>query len=110
MTFLEFLYTDELKSIDEEIAKELLPIMEEFGMERLVSICQQTLNPQQNFQLAEQTIDNDLQQLFLSQKFADVTFLCEDRKLFAHKVILCTRSPYFNAMLNSGMTESLQKE
>lgn len=44
--------------------------------------------------------------LYRSQEFADVTFVVEGSKFFAHRVILAARSEYFRALLYGGMRET----
>ncbi|XP_058120656.1 BTB/POZ domain-containing protein 9 [Anopheles ziemanni] len=49
-------------------------------------------------------------QLCMSQMYSDVTFIVDDMRLPAHRVILAARSAYFNALLYGGMKESQQNE
>uniref|UniRef100_A0A182J553 BTB/POZ domain-containing protein 9 n=1 Tax=Anopheles atroparvus TaxID=41427 RepID=A0A182J553_ANOAO len=49
-------------------------------------------------------------QLCMSQMYSDVTFIVDDVRLPAHRVILAARSAYFNALLYGGMKESQQNE
>jgi hypothetical protein len=44
----------------------------------------------------------DLGALLASGKYADVTLLCSDERLPAHRLVLCTRSPVFAAQLDEG--------
>uniref|UniRef100_A0A1B0CUV0 BTB domain-containing protein n=2 Tax=Lutzomyia longipalpis TaxID=7200 RepID=A0A1B0CUV0_LUTLO len=50
----------------------------------------------------------EMSQLCMNQDYSDVTFVVDDMKLPAHRVILAARSDYFRAMLFGGMSESLQ--
>ena len=47
----------------------------------------------------------DLAGLLESGQGADVTFQVEEETMRAHRIILTTRSPMFQGMLNSGMRE-----
>ena len=38
--------------------------------------------------------------------FSDVVFVTEDSKFYAHKILLCSKSPYFLALLLNGMQET----
>ncbi|XP_021695141.1 BTB/POZ domain-containing protein 9 [Aedes aegypti] len=49
-------------------------------------------------------------QLCMSYDYSDVTFIVEDEKLPAHRVILAARSEYFRALLYGGLSESTQNE
>lgn len=41
-----------------------------------------------------------------SPDFSDIQFVVQGQTFYAHKVILCARSPYFRALFLSGMKES----
>lgn len=49
-------------------------------------------------------------QLCMNTDYSDVTFLVENAKLPAHKVLLAARSSYFRAMLYGGLAETTQTE
>ncbi|XP_055617391.1 BTB/POZ domain-containing protein 9 [Toxorhynchites rutilus septentrionalis] len=49
-------------------------------------------------------------QLCMSYDYSDVTFIVEDEKLPAHRVILAARSEYFRALLYGGLSETNQNE
>ncbi|XP_055594610.1 BTB/POZ domain-containing protein 9 [Uranotaenia lowii] len=49
-------------------------------------------------------------QLCMSHDYSDVTFIVENEKLPAHRVILAARSEYFRALLYGGLSESNQNE
>ena len=59
-------------------------------------------------QVPNPTIGADLAGLLESGHNADVTFKVEDETMRAHKIILTTRSPMFQGMLNSGMREGAE--
>ncbi|XP_002732994.1 BTB/POZ domain-containing protein 9-like [Saccoglossus kowalevskii] len=44
--------------------------------------------------------------LFLSEEYSDITFIVEDKRFYAHRVILAARCEYFRALLFGGMRES----
>ncbi|PRP79359.1 hypothetical protein PROFUN_12909, partial [Planoprotostelium fungivorum] len=54
------------------------------------------------------SLAGDLRRLVNSEKFSDIVFLVEGRKVFAHKNILATRSEHFNALISNRMRESYQ--
>ena len=47
---------------------------------------------------------------FNDSEFSDVTFLVDGREIFAHKIILCTQSTYFDRIFKSGFRESKEKQ
>lgn len=49
-------------------------------------------------------------QLCMNSDYSDVTFIVEDQKLYAHRVIMAARSEYFRALLFGGLSESHQRE
>ena len=50
-------------------------------------------------------LTKDLDHLFQSKKYADVTISCGDNKFDCHKIILASRSHVFEAMFDSNMKE-----
>eukprot|EP01130_Rhizamoeba_saxonica_P005082 TRINITY_DN2044_c1_g1_i4.p1 TRINITY_DN2044_c1_g1~~TRINITY_DN2044_c1_g1_i4.p1 ORF type:complete len:473 (+),score=58.54 TRINITY_DN2044_c1_g1_i4:41-1459(+) len=52
----------------------------------------------------------DLKRIVNNQKFSDITFIVDNQLIYAHKVIVCTRSSIFNGMFRCGMRESLEDE
>jgi BTB/POZ domain len=52
-----------------------------------------------------QSIDNKIQNFFISQTFADVTLKVNDREFKAHKLILAATNPVFEAMFKEGTKE-----
>lgn len=59
--------------------------------------------------VASQLID-DFSKLILNPDFSDITFIVGNKKLFAHRAIISSRSVIFNKMLSSEMKESISKE
>uniref|UniRef100_A0A1B0AIK8 BTB/POZ domain-containing protein 9 n=1 Tax=Glossina pallidipes TaxID=7398 RepID=A0A1B0AIK8_GLOPL len=49
-------------------------------------------------------------QLCLNEDYSDVTFIVENQRLPAHRVMLAARSEYFRALLYGGLSESTQKD
>jgi hypothetical protein len=56
------------------------------------------------------SLGGDFLHLLNNPELSDVTFILGDRKCFAHKNILVSRSPYFHSLLLNGMRESYQTE
>uniref|UniRef100_A0A182N7P8 BTB domain-containing protein n=1 Tax=Anopheles dirus TaxID=7168 RepID=A0A182N7P8_9DIPT len=52
----------------------------------------------------------DVAQLSLSSDFSDVTFIVQNERISAHRLILAARNEYFRAILYGGLEESQQKE
>lgn len=46
----------------------------------------------------------------MSMEYSDVTFIVEEVKLPAHKILLAARSSYFRALLYGGLAETSQSE
>lgn len=49
-------------------------------------------------------------QLCMSDDYSDVTFIVEEHKIPAHRVILAARSEYFRALLYGGLSETTQHD
>lgn len=58
---------------------------------------------------SSQLID-ELEKLFENMKYADVTFITSGRKFLAHKAILASRSPVFDAMFEHPTKEKLSNQ
>lgn len=56
------------------------------------------------------SLGGDFLHLLNNPELSDVTFLLGDRKYYAHKNVLISRSPYFRSLLLNGMRESFQTE
>ena len=41
-----------------------------------------------------------------NEKLCDITFLCGDKEIHAHRAVLCANSEYFQCMFNNGMMET----
>jgi speckle-type POZ protein len=60
---------------------------------------------------SRETSTDLVSQLFNSNTFSDITFICSDKKeLPAHRCIITTRSPVFLAMLTTEMREAMSKK
>ena len=59
--------------------------------------------------LPDSTLANDLSAFVNCELASDITFIIEDQRIFAHK-LMCMRCPYLRSMLTSGMKESRQNE
>jgi BTB/POZ domain-containing protein 9 len=55
-------------------------------------------------------LSDQLNKLYLSDEYSDVTLVVQANRFSAHKVILAARSEYFRALLYGGMRESAQAE
>ncbi|XP_037027772.1 BTB/POZ domain-containing protein 9 [Bradysia coprophila] len=53
---------------------------------------------------------DQMAQLCMSDDYSDVTFIVEEHKIPAHRVILAARSEYFRALLYGGLSESTQHD
>ena len=58
----------------------------------------------------ESTLIQQFGSLYLDDKYSDVTFKIQGLSIPAHKLILSTRSTYFDALLNGGLKESSLSE
>ncbi|KAM0736057.1 BTB/POZ domain-containing protein 9 [Formica fusca] len=56
------------------------------------------------------SLSKDIEALYLSKEYSDVTLVVAGHKLYSHKLILAARSEYFRALLFNGMKESMQNE
>ncbi|XP_023340919.1 BTB/POZ domain-containing protein 9 [Eurytemora carolleeae] len=55
-------------------------------------------------------LSDQLNKLYLSDEYSDITLVVQNSRFSAHKVILAARSEYFRALLYGGMRESSQSE
>lgn len=53
---------------------------------------------------------DQLSHLCLNENYSDITFLVENQRLPAHRIILAARSDYFRAMLYGGLAETSQSQ
>jgi hypothetical protein len=112
---IEFIYTDTVRGrldpTSNEV-KDLLVLAEEFKLPRLRSICESAMSGESGaLQVApggevtrvEPTIPSQLGHDFAkyvgNKRWADVCFLVEGKRVYAHAVILMTASKYFEGML-----------
>mmetsp|Transcript_12295 Transcript_12295/g.23892 ORF Transcript_12295/g.23892 Transcript_12295/m.23892 type:complete len:561 (-) Transcript_12295:219-1901(-) len=65
---------------------------------------------EQNRDLPNSTLVQDYKSVVNSRDFSDVCFLVENRRIYAHRVIVAARCAHFRAMFSSGMKESHEKE
>ena len=59
-------------------------------------------------QTQEDELANDLKNLLNNEKFSDVTFIVEDKKIYAHRCILMARSEPLQIMVNGPMKEGYE--
>ena len=51
-----------------------------------------------------------MRNLVNAEEFSDVTFIVQDKPIYAHRAVLATRCDHFRAMFKSGMKESRSGE
>jgi hypothetical protein len=108
---LKLLYSDQidLSVIDKHGFREFIAVLERFAPNH----CDRAIEERLLTKLSSSSsMSADIGTLFSNKLFSDVVFRTADAShtVVAHKVVLCTRSPYFNAMFLGGMRESGQKE
>lgn len=94
-TLINVRYSDLILPSDAEI-KEAQRIIERERAKKLV--------------VPKSTLLTDLANLVGQEKFSDIVFIVEDKRVYAHKFILQIRSEHFRAMFSSGMRESQAEE
>ncbi|KAH9524454.1 hypothetical protein Btru_054606 [Bulinus truncatus] len=114
---LEFLYTG-LPNIPEDTEemeiKELKRVAYIFKLNYLSTICDNILNEEDFLNPSIGSYLNDetgakMKELFFNQDiYADVVFVVEETKIYAQKVILCTRNEVMAAMFLGSFLESSQ--
>ncbi|XP_059174204.1 rho-related protein racA-like [Physella acuta] len=112
---LEFLYTGTPnlpEDSGEDEIQELRRVSLIFKLPYLTTICdnivkeEEFLNPSIGTYLSDET-GAKMKELFFNQEaYADVVFRVEGRKIFAHKVVLCTRSQVMAAMFSGKFIEA----
>jgi hypothetical protein len=55
-------------------------------------------------------IFSGLEKYYLSENLSDIIFIIDGNEVFAHKFILCFKSPFFKSMLWGDFKESTAKE
>ncbi len=79
--------------------------------EHTAALCQNGLGlPQGRSASVSAGYVSDLRSLVANEEFADVVFKVGGGRVPAHRAILAARCPHFNAMFNSGMRESFNRE
>lgn len=82
----------------------------------LLKFCQANNPSLQIDSISRTAFQDQFKPLFNNQKFSDICFIARDestgewKKIYAHKLILKTRSEYFRTMLKSGMVEASNYE
>ncbi|XP_059174198.1 rho-related protein racA-like isoform X1 [Physella acuta] len=99
----------------EDEIQELRKVSLLFQLPYLTTICdnilkkEEFLNPSIGTYLTDETVAK-MKELFFNQEAnADVVFCVEDRKIFAHKVVLYTRSHVMAAMFSGTLTTGSQE-
>jgi len=70
---------------------------------------QYTLGFSLTLNVSENKLVKDMQQSLDSKKYSDITFVVDGNDMPAHRVVLAERSPYFKAMLDSKMADSVDQ-
>ena len=122
ISFIEYLYTDNLVSSSNqfqfslsdnseesnEIWKELSELSKLFMLERLSHICECNFNAEMVVPSSEEKFEY-LEKFVNNEKFSDLSIITNDnKKILAHRIVLASRSEYFRMMLTSSMKESKQ--
>lgn len=119
MKILEFLYTGEAgisrESAEHDKIKELLTVAKKLQVCALVDICNDLLKLKGDDKKKKEIIEPPPSapppsptDLFLYKEatmFCDVTFVVEDKLMFAHKAVLVARSPVFAALLSENFRD-----
>jgi hypothetical protein len=118
---LEFIYTENISlPLDPQsyLIRDLLRAAELYQLPKLERICKQLIKESQRSMDAELTLaglleeDNDMEQqqhdlaldldhAFSDPLWSDITFIAEEKEIYAHKSMLLARSDYFRAMFNT---------
>jgi len=117
-TLIEFLYTDNLSEdmigSETPFLEQLIEVATRFELPRLVFMCEgvslsleEKKNSKENF---EPTLGSSMLQALEEdgEPFADVRLLSstsKGRSVMAHRFMLCARSPYFRAVLESSSAD-----
>lgn len=110
---LQFLYTGVVDlNKDSELLNETISVAQTFNLPELQLICENAKKGDEFLNPSIGTWLNDRnsavsKELFLSkQLFSDVRFRVEGEKVYAHRLVLCTRCDVMAAMLTGGFKES----
>ena len=110
---LQFLYTGVVDlNKDSELLSETISVAQTFNLPELQMICENAKKGDEFLNPSIGTWLNDRnsaisKELFLSkQLFSDVRFRVEGEKVYAHRLVLCTRCDVMSAMLTGGFKES----
>jgi len=105
LAFIQFVYTDTLpKNLKNNQIDQLIELAEYFNINELFIICK-NYDKIEDFGIPlsnEKTLSLDLQKMVNCPLFSDVKLIAqrdsENRFIYAHKVILSNRSPYYQAL------------
>lgn len=107
----KLLYGDQidLGAVERHGFREFIAVLERFAPNHCNRAIEERLLTKLS---ATSSMGGDVGALFLNELFSDVIFKTADglHTAVGHKIVLCSRSPYFNAMFLGGMRESGQKE
>lgn len=87
-----------------KLCAEVAGLAKTFGLPRLR---QQALKLKLPTEIvSETTYFSDFERFATKPKHSDISFLIDGRVIPSHKLIVCSRSEYFNAMLTGGLSEA----
>lgn len=112
--FLDFVYTFDFKldqNSDRLVVKEVYQMAKRFQLPELAECCENVLANENYLNIETCKVGNQrrtqvIRQLFLNKPLlADVVFIVEDKRFYAHRAILMARSDVMAAMLGGGFKE-----
>ena len=118
---IQYLYTDHLKIAPHQVYR-LRDVAMKFGLPRLAEICKRALSVQEKVREADDIIitpssfADDVRGLVSTPEFADFRFITkgkddgQEREIHCHKVMLISRSAYFQKLFQGGFRESISTE
>jgi len=101
---VSYLYTDHL-NIPPFFAPEVATLAKNFGLPRLVGLCQQLFfKSKEAVMLPQSSFSFDLMDLIDNPKYSDLIFRFPQNghEFYGHKMILTARCPYFHALFEGG--------
>ncbi len=94
--FLEFLYTDVLRHLDDD--SDVFALARMYQVRALMQYRSEVMKGRGQQALGKHSLAGDLQRLHESETAADVVLRVEDRSFRAHKALLAARSIFFSSL------------
>jgi hypothetical protein len=91
--FLWQQYSDDIPTVSAEVAEEVLKLGQEFGVERLVNICECLLGKRKTVKVPE--LAKQIESQLGKAEYSDLTFTVEGKLIPAHGIIVTARCQYF---------------